>query len=173
MGGYTPQTEITDRVTRIQGRINPVGAVNTSTRIADGATAINAGMAVIKSTADNAVILPAAAFTYANFQGVVGFSPVDTEATISAGSREYDSGDVLTIAKSAEVEILLGGTVTKDADLFFVHTAGGASLIHTFRADADTARASAVPMIANEGGVAGQVIKAQVSEDARISQLLT
>ena len=42
---YTPQTSVTDRITRVQGRMNPFEPSRTSARTADGATAIDAGMA--------------------------------------------------------------------------------------------------------------------------------
>ena len=169
---YTPQTSVEDRDTRMQGRINTFKPVNTAARTADGATAIDPGMAVIKSTADYDVILPAAVFTYAAFQGVVGWSPVDNEQNILTGDKSYAANDPLTIVRDGEVEILLGGTVAYEDDLFFVHTAG-ASPVHTYRADLDTAAASPVPMIALEAGVAGDIIKAHVSLGAKISQALT
>ena len=173
MAKYTPQTSVTDRDTRVQGRISAFKPVNTDSRTADGATAIDPGMAVIKSTADYDVILPAAIFTYAQFQGVVAWSPTDKEISLDAGDKSYEANDDVTIIKDGEVEILLGGTVAMDDDLFFVHTAAGASAIHTYRADLDTNKASQVPMIALEAGVSGDVIKAHVSLGGRISKMLT
>jgi len=124
MGGYTPQTEITERVTRIQGRFNMTGPLSTDPRIFEGVVDADPGMAVILGSADNLVTLPAAAFTLANFQGVIGWSGVDVESDLSSGDRAYTAEDPVTVAKTAaDIEVKLGGTVTKDAQLFFVHTA--------------------------------------------------
>lgn len=170
---FTPQVEVTDRATRVQGRVNATKPINTAVRTADGTVGIDPGMAVIKSTADYDVILPAAAFTYANFQGVAALSLTDKEQALLTGDKSYSANDEVTIVRDGEVEILLGGTVAYEDDLFFVHTAAGASAIHTYRADLDTDKASAVPMIALEAGVSGDVIQAQVSLGAKISKTLT
>ena len=171
---FTPQTSVEDRKTRLQGRYNAFKPINTSTRIAEGATAIDPGMAVLDgSEAGKEVILPAATFTYANFQGVVGWSSTDKEKALLTGDKSYIAGNELAIVRDGEVEILLGGTVAYEDDLFFVHTAAGASPIHTYRADLDTNKAAPVPVIALEAGVAGDIIRAHVSLGAKISKALT
>jgi len=169
---YTPQTSVEDRATRVQGRLNNVANAKTVTRTADGATAIDPGMAVIKSTADTDVILPAAAFTYANFQGVAAWSPVDQEQALLTGDRSYSANDPVTVAEDGEIEVLVTDTVAKDGACYFVHTAGGSSTIHTFRSDLDTDKASAIPAIFLEDGVSGDVVKIQVSYGARIAQII-
>lgn len=169
---FTPQTSVTDRVTRIQGRINPFGQISTATRTADGATAIDPGMAVIKSTADTDVILPAAAFTEIQFQGVVALSFLDKEQALSTGDKSYVANDVLTIIEDGDVEVLVEDTVAKDGVAWFVHTTGGASSLHTFRSDIDTDKASSIPAIFLEDGVTGDIVKIRVSAGARIGTAL-
>lgn len=168
---FTPQTAVTDRVTKIQGQFNPFDQITTDTRTADGATAIEAGMAVIKSTADTDVILPAAAFTEIAFQGVVGYSPVDTEQTLLTGVRTYVANDVLTIVRDGKVFVLVDDTVAKDGVVWFVHTAGGDSDLHTYRIDIDTDKASAIPAVYETDGVAGDLVLIRVSEGARIATI--
>ena len=166
-----PQTEVTDRVIRIQGRFNPFGPIETSPRTADGATAIDPGMAVIKSTADTDVILPAAAFTEIAFQGVVGVSSVDKEKALLTGDKSYVANDLLTIVQDGVVEVLVDDTVAKDGVAWFVHTAG-TSDVHTFRSDIDTDKASSIPAVYLEDGVAGDIVKIRVSAGARIGTAL-
>lgn len=172
MGAYTPQTSVTDRVTRIQGRINVFDSPKTSARTADGSTAIDPGMAVIKSTADYDVVLPAAAFTEIQFQGVVAWSPMQPEQALTTGDKSYSANDDLTIIEDGIVEVLVTDTVAKDGVCWFVHTAGGASTIHTFRSDIDTDKASSIPAIYLEDGVSGDIVKIRVSAGARISTAL-
>lgn len=169
---FTPQTSVTDRETEIQGQFNPFDQITTDTRTADGATAIDPGMAVIKSTLDTDVILPAAAFTEIAFQGVVGLSLVDKEQNILTGDKSFVANDVLTIVTDGKIFVLVDDTVAKDTPCYFVHTAGGASAIHTFRSDADTARASTIPAVYLTDGVADDLVQIRVSEGARISTVL-
>lgn len=169
---FTPQTSVTDRETEIQGQFNPFDQITTDTRTADGATAIDPGMAVIKGTIDTDVILPAAAFTEIEFQGVVGLSLFDKEKALSTGDKSYVANDVLTIVSDGKIFVLVDDTVAKDSACFFVHTAGGASALHTFRSDADTARASSIPAIYLKDGVADDLVEIRVSEGARIGTAL-
>jgi hypothetical protein len=169
---YTPQTSVTDRRTRIQGRVNAFDQVSTSVRTADGATAIDPGMAVIKSTADYDVILPAAAFTEIQFQGVVALSLTDKEQALSTGDKSYVANDELSIVTDGIIEVLVTDTVAKDGVAYFVHTTGGASTIHTWRSDADTDKASSAPAIFLEDGVTGDIVKIKVSDGARIGTAL-
>jgi hypothetical protein len=169
---YTPQTSVVDRRTRIQGRVNAFDQVSTSVRTADGATAIDPGMAVIKSTADNDVILPAAAFTEIQFQGVVAWSPMDKEQALTTGDKSYVANDPLTIVTDGIVEVLVTDTVAKDGVCWFVHTAGGASTIHTFRSDIDTDKAASIPAIYLEDGVSGDIVRIKISDGARIGTAL-
>ena len=168
MGSYTPQTSVTDRVTRIQGRVNATDQISTSVRTADGATAIDPGMAVIKGTVDTDVILPAATFTHAAFQGVVVWSAFDKEQDISSGDKSYVANDELAIITDGVVEVLVTDTVAKDGVCFFVHTTGGASTIHTFRSDLDTNKANEIPAKFLEDGVTGDIVKIRVMEAAGI-----
>ncbi len=169
---YTPQTSVTDRLTRIQGRINSFEPVITSARTADGATSIDPGMAVIKSTADYDVVLPAATFSLIEFQGVVGWSAVDKEQAISTGDKSYVANDELTICEDGVVEVLVTDTVAKDGLVYFTHTAAGDSTIHTFRADADTNKADPIPATYMEDGVSGDVVRIRISQGARTASLL-
>lgn len=168
---YTPQTSVTDRVTRILGRMNPFEPIITSTRTADGATAIDPGMAVIKSTIDTDVILPAAAFTEIQFQGFVGLSLLDPEQAITTGDKSYVANDVLTIIEDGVIEVLVDDTVAKDGVVWFVHTVG-TSAVHTCRSDIDTDKASSTPAVYLEDGVAGDIVRIRVSAGARIGTAL-
>lgn len=169
---FTPQTSVTDRRTRIQGRVNAFDQVSTSVRTADGATSIDPGMAVIKSTADTDVILPAATFTEIAFQGVVVWSPVDQEQQQSDGDRSYVANDVLAICTDGIIEVLVTDTVAKDGVAYFTHTTGGASTLHTWRSDLDTDKAASTPAIFLEDGVTGDIVKIKVSDGARIGTAL-
>ena len=169
---YTPQTSVTDRVTRIQGRIHPAEPVITSSRTADGATAIDPGMAVIKSTADRDVILPAATFSIIAFQGVAAWSPMDKEKAISTGDKSYVANDELTIIEDGVVEVLVTDTVAKDGLVYFVHTTGGSSTLHTFRSDLDTDKADIIPAVFLEDGVTGDIVQIRISQGARTASLI-
>ena len=169
---FTPQTSVTDRETEIQGQFNPFDQISTDTRTADGATPIDPGMAVIKSTADTDVILPAAAFTEISFQGVVGLSLVDKEKGILTGDKSFVANDVLTIVTDGKIFVFVDDTVAKDGVAFFVHTTGGASTLHTFRSDLDTNKASSIPAVYLTDGVSGDLVQIRVSEGARIGTAL-
>lgn len=170
---FTPQTSVTDRDTKIQGQFNPFDQITTDTRTADGATAIDPGMAVIKSTADKDVILPAATFTHIQFQGVVGLSLLDKEQSITTGDKSYVANDVLTIVTDGKIHVLVEDTVAKDGPVFFVHTTGGASTLHTFRSDLDTDKADEIPAVFLEDGVTGDLVEIRISEGARIGTVLS
>lgn len=168
---FTPQTEITPRVTRIQGRINDFALPLTVTGIIEGATPVDAGMVVIKGTADNEVILPAAAFTIAEFSGVIGWSPVDKEKALFTGVKQYVAGDTASVGEDVEIEVLVTDTVAKWTAVWFVHTVGN-SAVHTFRSDIDTDKASQIPAVYLEAGTTGDIVKIRVSLGAKIASLL-
>jgi hypothetical protein len=168
---FTPQTSVTDRTTRIQGRYNATEPIITETRTADGSTAIDPGMAVIKSTADYDVTLPTATFSLVAFQGVVGWSPLDKEKAISTGDKSYVANDELTIVIDGVVEVLVTDTVAKDGAVYFTHTAGDSD-VHTFRADLDTNKAQLIPAIYMEDGVSGDIVRIRISQGARTASLI-
>lgn len=164
-----PQTVVDDRSEKVQGLFRKLDAV-TAPRTADGATAIVAGQAVIASTADFDVILPVAAFTFAEFQGVVGLSRVDDEKALITGVKEYTANEALTLVREGRVAVFVDDTVAKDGAVWFVHTAG-ASALHTFRSDIDTAAASKIPAVYEEAGVAGDLVWIRISDGARTASL--
>jgi len=169
---FTPQTVVTDRETKIQGQFNPFDQISTDTRTADGATSIEVGMALIKSTSDKDVILPAAAFTEIEFQGIAGLSLLDKEKSLTTGDKSYVANDVLTIVLDGKITVLVTDTVAKDGVVYFVHTTGGASTIHTFRSNLDTDKASSIPAVYLASGVTGDLVEIRVSQGARIGTAL-
>lgn len=168
---FTPQTSIVDRVTRIQGRLDDFALPLTDTKIVEGATPIEAGMAVIKGASAEQVILPVATFTFAAFRGIAVWSPVDKEKNLDTGVKVYELEDTLAIAKEGQVEVLVTDTVVEGGSVWFVHTTGGASDLHTFRSDIDTDKAAKIPAVYDEDGTTGDVVKIRVSLGARIGTL--
>ena len=56
---------------------------------------------------------------------------------------------------------------------FFVHTAGGASTQYTWRADADTDKASETPAEFLEGGSSGDIVRVRLRMGAGLGSRLT
>lgn len=122
---------------------------------------------VLKGTSKYGAVLPTTAFTFAQIKGVA-VKEVNKPQTDGTQEINYVDGDAFTTLRKGYMALTLTGSVAKGGKLYFVHTAGGASAIHTWRGDADTDKASATPIIAQEAGSAGDVIEVLVNCDMQI-----
>jgi hypothetical protein len=132
----------------------------------DGTYTILPGQLVIKGTAG--VELPVAAFTFQNIEGIVNYDSVEATHEITTNVTGFVDEDYMSIHKKGYLAVTLTGTVAKGGKLFFVHTAGGASALHTWRGDLDTDKASAIPAVATEAGVSGDTIEIKFNSDMQI-----
>lgn len=137
------------------------------TAINEGATAVGPNNLVLKGTNRKDAILPAAAFTFQDIAGI-SFYETNNQKTLRTNVVSYAQFDDFSILKKGEMFVSITGTVTKDQNLFFVHTTGGASAIHTWRGDLDTDKASKTPVIALQAGTSGDVIRIRINTDMQI-----
>jgi hypothetical protein len=147
-------------ITRNEGLITDTGVSESSSNILIGQT-------VIADTAKKGVDLPAAAFTLGAVYGVVGYE-FNKAKNINANTITYADEDEMLIVRQGFVAITIADTIAKGANLFFVHTTGGASAIHTYRSDLDTDKASITPIRALEGGSSGDTIECYINVFANI-----
>ncbi len=149
------------------GQITRSSNSETSTGISESASAITIGNLVVSGTSKFGVDIPTAAFTYADIYGVVGYE-VNTEKAIGTNLISYTDGDQFMVVRKGYIALELTGTVAKGGHLYFVHTDGGASAIHTWRGDLDTDKASKTPIVALEAGVSGDIIECRINLDLGI-----
>jgi hypothetical protein len=161
-------TYTAERLKYIEGQNTRSQDLVTNHAVSEDATNINFGALVIQGAAKNGVVLPTAAFTFQDIAGVVLYGEVSKEHQNDTGSLYYTQEDVMSIIAKGYVAVKITSAITKGQNLYFVHTAGGASPIHTFRLDADTANASKTPMIATDSGVSGDIIEAKINLDMAI-----
>lgn len=84
----------------------------------------------------------------------------------SDGVINYKLGDSMTLLEEGDIAIELGSDVKEKDDVFYVHTPGGASPLHTYRNDADTDKATQIPGQFRQDGVEGDIIKIRFNTDA-------
>jgi len=149
------------------GLITRSSGLITSTGVSESSTNILQGQLVISDTAKNGVDLPASAFAFKSVYGVVALQH-DKAKNINANTITYVDEDELLIVQQGFVALTITDTVAKNDNLFFVHTAGGDSAIHTYRADMDTNKASITPIKALEAGTSGSIIECYVNIYANI-----
>jgi hypothetical protein len=152
------------------GMITRSSDIVTSTGISESSTDILQGQLVISDTAKNGVDLPVATFNPSQIFGIVGVE-MNKAKNIGVNTITYENGDSMLIVQKGFIALSISDTVTKNQSLYFVHTAGGASPIHTFRSDADTARADVTPIKALEAGVSGDIIECYVDVYAPIGNI--
>ncbi len=134
----------------------------------DATNDILPGQLLLKGSASNGVVLPTAAFTFQEIEGISNYDPVEGVHEISTNVVSFKEKDYFSSHKKGFLAVTLTGTVAKGGKLFFVHTAGGASALHTWRGDLDTDKASATPAIAMEAGISGDTIEIKLNTDMEI-----
>ncbi len=168
------QTTVTEfRANYVAGQVQNSSIADTASKIAETATSILPGDVVIKGSLEDDVTGVAAAFTKTTFRGIAIWSAFQNEKALSTGVNSYTDQDPIPILKRGVIAVLLGGTVVEGGTGFFVHTTGGASTLHTWRADLDTDKASQVPGVYLDDGVSGDVVRFRLSIDAGIGSILT
>ena len=167
----TTVKEFRDRY--VQGQIQNPSIADTEEGIVDDANPIYGGYTMIQGTNEKDRSLPVAAFTFAAFRGLAVWSGQAKEKNLYTGDNSYSDDDPITLLKRGIIPVLLGETVVKGDTAFFVHTAGGASPIFTYRNDLDTNKASEIPAVFEQGGVSGDIVLLRVSIDAAIAKILT
>ncbi len=150
----------------VSGQVTRSGMID-DTAISEETGTIKVEDLLLKGVAKKGADLPAAAFAYSAIFGIVKRDTSKAQ-TFRDGGISYSEDDQIGVARKGYMALTLTGTVAKDANLYFVHTAGGASAIHTWRGDADTARASKTPIVALEAGVSGDIIEVLVNLDMGI-----
>jgi hypothetical protein len=168
------QTSVTEyRDQYIVGDIQDPSTCMTAVKIVDDSTNIVPGDVVVKASSENEVKGAVAAFTKATFRGVAVYGGLTNEKALTTGVNTYADNEPITILRKGVIPVLLGGTVTEGGTGFFVHTAGGASSLHTWRADLDTDKAAEVPGVYLQDGVSGETVLFQLEIAAGIGSVLT
>lgn len=156
-----------DQPIGFEGALASTGSNETDAGVVETSTVVKPGYLVLKGTGQKDVQAPTAAFTYQEIAGL-SFVEINNEKTLRTNLLEYNQYDDLAILKKGYIYLKLSGTVTKDQNLFFVHTTGGASPIYTWRGDLDTDKASKTPILALSAGGDGDIIKAKINVDMQI-----
>jgi hypothetical protein len=132
-------------------------------------TVMKVGQAVIKGTDPRRQgKKPVAAFTFDQFGGVIiGATGLSEKAQLD-GSLDIVTGQGFTVNRKGYMAVKVTDTVAVDGDVFFTHTGGGASAVHTFRADNDTDKASKIPAVYKQAGVSGDIVEIKINEDMQI-----
>lgn len=150
----------------VSGQITRSGEF-TDTAVSEDTGDIKIEDLLLAGTAKKGADLPAAAFLFPAIYGVVIRDSAKAQK-FRTGGIVYEEDDHIPVLRKGYMAVTLTGTVAKGANLFFVHTAGGASALHTWRGDADTARASKTPITAVQGGGSGDIIEVLVNIDMGI-----
>lgn len=168
------QTTVSEfRNTYVAGQLHDPSTAQTRTKIVDDSTNILPGDVVVKGTGQYDVKGAVAAFTKATFRGVAIWNAFQNEKALTTGVNSYSDDQPIPVLEEGIIAVLLGGTVTEGGTGFFVHTAGGASALHTWRADLDTDKASEVPGVYLQDGVSGNIVLFKLSRNAGIGSVLT
>ena len=157
----------------VQGQIHNPSIADTQEALVDDSNPVYPGYAMVQGTDDDDVSIPVAAFTFADFRGLVAWSGQAKEKALYTGDNSYSDDDPLTLLKRGFMAVKLGGTVAKGDTAFFVHTSGGVSAQWTYRNDLDTDKASEIPAVFEDAGVSGDIVLLRVSIDAAIAKTLT
>ena len=145
------------------GQCTRSGAL-TDTAVSEESGTIKVEDLLIKGVEKKGADLPAAAFVFADIYGIV-LRDTSKAQTFRTGGVSYEEDDHIGVLRKGYMAVTLSQVVLKGDKLFFVHTAGGASAIHTWRKDADTARASKAPVEALTAGGIGDIIEVLVNLD--------
>lgn len=168
------QTAVSEyRANYVAGQLHNPSTAITASRIAETASAIIPGEVVIKGTLEGDVTGVAAAFTKATFRGIAIWNSFQNEKALSTGVNSYGDAEPIPILRKGVIAVLLDDTVVEGGTGFFVHTAAGDSDLHTWRIDLDTDKASEVPGVYLEDGVAGDIILFELDIMAGIGSILT
>ncbi len=153
---------------KVNGQVTRSSGLTTDTVVSEETGTIKVGDLLLKSTSTKkGADLPAAAFTFDDLAGIVT-RDVTKAQTFRTGAVTYAEDDHVGVMRKGYMAVTITQTVVKNDNLFFVHTAGGASAIHTWRKDLDTNRASKAPVVALEAGVSGDIIEVLVNLDMGI-----
>lgn len=152
--------------------LNPEEAV-TETRIVEESTGLIPGNVAIQGTDDIEVARADAAFTQETFQGIVVYSDVGREKALTTGTVTYEDASEVTILKDGVIAVPITDTVTKNEIVFFTHTTGGASTLHTYRGDLDTDKAAEIPAYFLDSGVTGDIVRIRVRTGAGLGSRLS
>lgn len=150
----------------VSGQITRSAGLVTDTLVSEDSGTIKVEDLLIKGTAKKGADLPVAAFVFADIAGIV-VRDTSKAQTFRTGGITYEEDDHIAVMRKGYMAITLTQATSKGDKLFFVHTAG-ASAIHTWREDLDTAAASKAPVVAQEDGGIGDIIEVLVNLDMEI-----
>jgi hypothetical protein len=150
----------------VSGQITRSAGLVTDTIVSEDTGTLKNEDLVIKGTAKKGALLPVAAFVFDDIAGIVIRDPAKAQ-TFRTGGISYEENDPVAVLRKGYMAITLTQAVSKGDKLFFVHTVG-ASAVHTWRKDLDTAKASKAPVEALEAGSIGDVIEVLVNLDMGI-----
>lgn len=168
------QTSVSEyRDTYVAGQLSDPSTAQTRNKIVDDSTNILPGDVVVKGTNQDDVKGAVAAFTKATFRGIAIWNAFQNEQALVTGVNSYEDDEPIPVLEEGVIAVLLGGTVTEGGTGFFVHTAGGASALHTWRADLDTDKAAEVPGVYLQDGVSGDIVRFKLNRSAGIGSILT
>ena len=147
----------------VSGQVTRSAGLVTDTLVSKETGTLKNEDLVIKGTAKKGALLPVAAFVFDDIQGIITRDPSKAQ-TFRTGGISYEEDDHFAVMRKGYMAITLTQAVVKGDKLFFVHTAG-ASAVHTWRKDLDTAAASKAPVEALEAGAIGEIIEVLVNLD--------
>lgn len=150
---------------RVSGQITRSGEF-TDTAVSEETGTIKLEDLLVKGATKKGADLPVAAFTFQDIYGIVIRDSVRAQK-FRTGGISYEEDEHVPVVRKGFMAVTMTQVITKGANLFFVHTAG-ASPVHTWRADLDTAAASKTPIIAMEDGGIGDIIEVLVNLDMEI-----
>lgn len=111
---------------------------------------------------------PVAAFTFDDFGGIILQAVGIAEKKLFTGEVEINPDKGFTVLREGFIALKVTDTVAVGGDVYFVHTSGGASPQWTYRADADTDKASKIPARFEQDGVDGDIVEIYVNDAMQI-----
>ena len=152
-----------------KGMVGTSHYVRDTTAISEVAGEVEFGELLLIGSSDpeEGAVRPAAAFAQNRIKGIV-MAPVSggVQKRYSDGAIFFEQGDSMTLVQEGDIAVLLDDNVSAFDNVFYVHTAGGASAQYTYRNDLDTDKASQIPAQFLEAGSPGDIVLIRFNTDA-------
>ena len=107
------------------------------------------------------------AFVQKDIAGIVVHPVTGGRAkTFSDGTLVYETGEMMTVLRQGDIAVELGGTVSAQADVYYVSGTGGTYAQYTYVGDADSGNAVKIPATFSQAGVIGDIVMIRFNTDA-------
>lgn len=152
-----------------EGQVSRSGPRDDWSYLNEDAAATKITHTVIKGTnPERQAKKPVAAFTFDEFAGIAFNAVGVAEKALNTGAIEIDTNKGFTALRKGKIVVRFTQDFNEGDSPFFVHTAGGASAIWTYRVDLDTDKASKIPAKCLSSGVSGELGEIELNVDMRI-----